>query len=172
MTNGFLTRKLFRPVLELLRQGATPEKLALSIALGAVIGLLPAIGCNTTLCALIALVWRLNLPAIQLINYFLYPLQIALLIPFFRLGEKLFRAPHLPLSVSQISAFAHVNLWGAVQLLWTTTWHAMVAWALLAPFAAALLYFLLVPTFRRLLKHLRATPPAAELNLIGQDVCR
>jgi uncharacterized protein (DUF2062 family) len=164
MTNGFLSRKLFRPLLELLRQGATPEKLALSIALGAVFGLLPAIGCNTTLCALIALVWRLNLPAIQLVNYFLYPLQIALLIPFFRLGEKLFGAPHLPLSVSQISAFAHANLWGAIQLLWTTTWHAMVAWALLAPFAAALLYFLLVPAFRRVLKHLHATPPAAELR--------
>lgn len=157
MTNGFLSRKLIRPLLELLRQGATPEKLALSIALGAVFGLLPAIGCNTTLCALIALIWRLNLPAIQLVNYFLYPLQIALLIPFFRLGEKLFRAPHLPLSVSQIYAFAHANLWGAIQLLWTTTWHAMVAWALLAPFAAALLYLLLVPAFRRVLKQVRAT---------------
>jgi uncharacterized protein (DUF2062 family) len=159
MTNGFLSRKLIRPLLELLRQGATPEKLALSIALGAVFGLLPAIGCNTTLCALIALIWRLNLPAIQLVNYFLYPLQIALLIPFFRLGEKLFRAPHLPLSVSQIYAFAHANLWGAIQLLWTTTWHAMVAWALLAPFAAALLYFLLVPALRGVLKQVRAARP-------------
>jgi len=164
MTNGFLARKLIRPLLELLRQGATPEKLALSIALGAVFGLLPAIGCNTTLCALIALVWRLNLPAIQLVNYFLYPLQIALLIPFFRLGEKLFRAPHLPLSVSQIYAFAHANLWGAIQLLWTTTWHAIVVWALLAPFAAAMLYFLLVPAFRRVLKHVRAIPPAVDLD--------
>src|ERR1700752_5013056 len=124
MTNGFLSRKLLRPLLELLRQGATPEKLALSIALGAVLALLPAIGCNTTLCALIALIWRLNLPAVQLVNYFLYPLQIALLIPFFRLGEKLFRAPHLPLSVSQIALMVHANFWGAVAFLWNTTWHA------------------------------------------------
>ena len=164
MTNGFLSRKLLRPLLELLRQGATPEKLALSIALGAVLALLPAIGCNTTLCALIALIWRLNLPAVQLVNYFLYPLQIALLIPFFRLGEKLFRAPHLPISVSQISAFAHANLWGAIKLLWTTTWHATVVWALIAPFVAALLYVLLVPAFRRVLKHVRAIPPHAELH--------
>ena len=61
MTKGFLTRKLIRPLLELLRQGVTPEKLALSIALGAVFGMLPALGCNTALCALIVLLWGLNL---------------------------------------------------------------------------------------------------------------
>lgn len=152
MTNGFLTRQLIRPLLELLRQGVTPEKLALSIALGAVLGVLPAIGCNTALCALIALIWRLNLPAIQIANYFLYPLQIVLLIPFFRLGEKVFRATHLPVSVPQIYAMVHSNLWGATKLLWTATWHAMVVWALFAPVVTALIYFLLVPALRQVLK--------------------
>jgi uncharacterized protein (DUF2062 family) len=167
MTNGFLTRKLIRPLLEILRQGVTPEKLSLSIALGAVMGVLPAIGWNTALCALIALIWRLNLPAIQLVNYFLYPLQIALLIPFFRLGEKLFRARHLPLSVAQIHEMAHANLWGTIQLLWTTTWHALVVWALLAPFLVALIYSLLAPALRRVLKHTQAGLPTAEVQTAG-----
>jgi len=167
MTNGFLTRKLFRPLLELLRQGVTPEQLSLSIALGAVLGMLPAIGWNTALCAVIALVWRLNLPAIQMMNYFVYPLQIALLLPFFRLGEKLFRAPHLPISVPQIYEMVRTNLWGAVVLLWTTTWHALVVWALIAPFVVGLIYLLLVPALRRVLRkthlHLAAAEiPAAE----------
>jgi uncharacterized protein (DUF2062 family) len=157
MTNGFLSRKLIRPLLELLRQGVTPEKLALSIALGAVLGVLPAIGCNTALCALIALILRLNLPAIQIVNYFLYPLQIALLIPFFRLGEKLFRAAHLPIGVPQIYEMVHTNLWGAIKLLWTATWHATVVWAFLAPIAAVLIYFLLVPALRHTLKQVRAS---------------
>lgn len=152
MRNGFLYRRLIGPVLDLLRQGTTPEKLALSLALGFVLGVFPAIGWNTTLCALIAFVWRLNLPAIQLTNYFLYPAQIALLLPFFRLGEKLFRARHLPISVPQIYQMAHANLWGAIRLLWSTTWHATVVWALMAPFFAAVLYFLLVPIFRRIVK--------------------
>jgi len=167
MTNGFLTRKLIRPLLEILRQGVTPEKLSLSIALGAVMGVLPAIGWNTALCALIALIWRLNLPAIQLVNYFLYPLQIALLIPFFRLGEKLFRAPHVPLSVAQIYEMAHANLWGTIKLLWTTTWHALVVWALLAPFLVALIYSLLAPALRRVLKHTQAGLPTAEVQTAG-----
>ena len=160
MTNGFLTRKLFRPLLELLRQGVTPEKLSLSIALGAVFGMLPAIGWNTALCAVIALIWRLNLPAIQMVNYFVYPLQIALLIPFFRLGEKLFRAPHLPISMPQIYEMVRTDLGGAILLLWTTTWHALVVWALIAPFVAALLYLLILPALRRILKKTHVHLPA------------
>jgi len=170
MTNGYLTRKIIRPLLELLRQGVTPEKLSLSIALGAVLGMLPMIGWNTALCAVIALVWRLNLPAIQMVNYFLYPLQIALLLPFFRLGEKLFGAPHLPISVPQIYGMVRTNLWGAVALLWTTTWHALVVWALIAPFVAALIYFPLLPAFRRVLKktHVHLQPgDAAGATLNG-----
>jgi uncharacterized protein (DUF2062 family) len=167
MTNGYLTRKLIRPLLELLRQGATPEKLSLSIALGAVFGMIPAIGWNTALCALIALIWRLNLPAIQMVNYFVYPLQIAMLIPFFRLGELLFRAPHLPLSVSQIYGMTRTNLWGAVKLLWTTTWHALVVWMLIAPIVAALLYLLLLPGFRRVLKKTSVHVATAEASVAG-----
>jgi uncharacterized protein (DUF2062 family) len=167
MTNGFLTRKLIRPLLELLRQGATPEQLALSIALGVVVGVFPAIGWSTALCALIALIWRLNLPAIQLVNYFAYPLQVALLIPFFRMGEKLFGAPHLPISVSQIYELTRTHLWGAIKLLWTTTWHAFVAWALIAPFVAALIYFLLVPALRHVLKQVHAAVPPVEVPAAG-----
>jgi len=71
--SGFLYRKLVRPILDLLQQGVTPEKIALSVALGAAIGVFPALGWTTILCAIVALVWKLNLPAIQIINYFMYP---------------------------------------------------------------------------------------------------
>ena len=160
MKDNFFRRRLIQPILDLLRQGVTPQKLALSIALGLTLGVFPALGFTTALCALAALVLHLNLPAIQLVNYFVYPLQIALLIPFFRLGEKLFRAPHLPLSIPQIYAMIHANMADAVRTLWTTTWHAMVVWCLLAPVAAVLVYASLVPVLRRALR--RQTQPAAE----------
>jgi uncharacterized protein (DUF2062 family) len=158
---GFLERRLVRPLLELLRQGVTPERLALSIALGATLGVFPALGLTTTMCAIVALVFRLNLPAIQLVNYFVYPLQIALLIPFFRLGEKLFRAPHLPLSVPQIYAMIHTSVTGAVRALWTTTWHAIVGWCLTAPLAALVLYLTLVPALRRVARRKLVSIPEA-----------
>jgi uncharacterized protein (DUF2062 family) len=150
--NGFFYRKLVNPILDLLRQGVTPEKIALSVALGAAVGVFPALGTTTALCAVAALVLKLNLPAIQVVNYFMYPAQIALLLPFFRFGEKLFGAKHLPLSVSQIYDMIHAGIWNAIKVLWTTTWHAIVVWALLAPAFVALLYAILAPLLRRALR--------------------
>jgi uncharacterized protein (DUF2062 family) len=152
MKGGFFYRRMGRPILDLLRQGVTPEKLALSLALGIAIGVFPLLGTTTALCALMALILRLNLPAIQIVNYFAYPAQIALLIPFFRAGEKLFGAPHLPLSVSQIVAMVRESFWGATRMLWTTIWHAAMAWCLVAPFLAGLAYLVLVPVLRRVLR--------------------
>lgn len=160
MTEGFLQRRLVRPILDLLRQGVTPEKIALSVALGVALGVFPVLGSTTALCALAALVLRLNLPAIQIVNYFVYPLQIALLVPFFRLGERLFRAPHLPLSVPQIYAMIHANMWNAIRSLWTTTWHAILVWWMFAPVFVAIAYAILAPALRRVLR--RQSARAAE----------
>jgi len=157
MKDGLLKRRLVRPVRLLLQQGVTPERMALSLTLGVVLGIFPVLGTTTVLCAVAAVVLKLNLPAIQIVNYFLYPVQIALLIPFFRLGELVFRAPHFPVSVAQIREMAHVSVWNTVQRLWTTTWHAIVVWGLLAPVAAGIFYCLLKPVLRRALP--AARPP-------------
>jgi uncharacterized protein (DUF2062 family) len=147
---SFFRRRVARPILELLRQGVTPEKMALSLALGAALGVFPVLGTTTALCALVAFIWRLNLPAIQIVNYFVYPLQIALILPFFRAGEILFGAPHLPLSLAQILAVVHASFWGATRFLWTTIWHAAVAWCLIAPMFVALAYVILAALLRRI----------------------
>ena len=152
MREGILYRKLVLPILDLLRQGVTPEKLALGLAIGGALGVFPALGCTTLLCTIVAIVLRLNLPAIQIVNYFVYPIQIALLVPFFRLGEKLFRAAPLPVSIAQIQGMIHANAWAAVRFLWTTTWHAIVAWGLIAPVFVGLAYLILTPILRRVLQ--------------------
>src|SRR6202030_4029567 len=162
MEEGYFKRRLVRPILDLLRQGVTPEKIALSVALGAALGLFPALGWSTTLCAIAAIVLRLNLPAIQIVNYFVYPAQIALLVPFFRWGERLFRAPHFPISGPQILALFHAGTWVAIKLLWTTIWHAMVVWGMMAPVFVGLLYVILTPVLRRVLH--REVIPTAETD--------
>ena len=90
-----------------LSQGISPQRLALTLALGFAIGCLPMIGIPTALCLVIALGLRLNIPAIQAANYAAMPLQIALIFPFVRLGRWMFASgnharfergmlPHLP----------------------------------------------------------------------------
>ena len=162
MEEGYFKRRLVRPILDLLRQGVTPEKIALSVALGSALGVFPTLGWSTTLCAIAAIVLRLNLPAIQLVNYFVYPAQIVLLVPFFRLGEKLFHASHFPISVPQIYSLFRESAWSATKLLWTTIWHAMVVWGMIAPVFVGLVYLILTPLLRRVLH--REVIPTAETD--------
>jgi len=164
MKGNFLQRRIIKPLVKMLRQGVTPEKLALSLALSAALAVIPAFGWSVWLCGLVGLALGLNLPVMQVVNYFLYPAQIALLLPFFRLGEKLFRAPHLPLSISQIFSMVRANFWGAIKFLWDTTWHAVVVWAILAPFAVGLIYLVLLPIFRRVVNRQSTPRPTAEAH--------
>lgn len=146
-----------RRIIDLLRQGVTPEKLALSLALGVVLGLFPVLGTTTALCAMAALILRLNLPAIQLVNYVVYPAQLALLIPFFRIGEWLFHSPRLPLSITQVVGMFSANYWHTMRLLSVSMCHAIVAWCLLAPFAVPLMYGIFLLALRRALRKSRST---------------
>jgi uncharacterized protein (DUF2062 family) len=85
-----------------------PEALALIVALGLVFGTFPVYGCSTLLCLLAALVLRLNAPAVQAVNYLATPLQLALLVPFHRVGRLLFPSQAAPAGL--VSAFAAASL--------------------------------------------------------------
>ena len=146
----FFHRRLVRPIVDLLIQGITPEKIALSIAFGLVLGVFPALGWTTLLCLLVAVWLKVNVPAMQLVNYLAYPLQLALLVPFIRAGEVLFRAPKLVISLPQILAMVRADVWHAVTALWVATIHAIVVWTLIAPAAVYLIYKILSPILMRL----------------------
>lgn len=126
-------------------QGVTPEKIALSMAVGVALGIFPVIGATTVLCAAAAVLFRLNLPVIQIVNYALYPLQIILLIPFLRAGERLFHAGPLAFSLTQVVNLVRRNAFRAAAALWTSIWHAIAVWCLVAPIVIAILYFALKP---------------------------
>ena len=101
-TQSVWTRRVVTPLVNQLRQGITPEKISMTIALGLVLGVFPILGATTILCGLAAVRLGLNQPIIQLVNYVAYPLQLLALIPFYRAGETLFRQPHLPLSIPML----------------------------------------------------------------------
>ena len=133
-----------------LKMGITPERLALCIGLGIAIGLVPALGTTTLLCTLAAILFHLNLPAIQLVNYFVYPLQLALLIPFIRAGEWLFGVKPLNLSLELIQRMMKADLWETVISLWSATMRAVMVWLLIAPVVVALVYLVMTPILRKL----------------------
>lgn len=128
---------------EWLRQGVSPRRLALTLALGFAIGCFPLFGLTTLLCAAVALALRLNLPAIQAANYVAMPLQLALIWPFLRLGAKLMPKFAVPLTLQGPPKEMMTHLGGAAS-------GALLAWLVCAVPAVLLITFGLTPLLRRI----------------------
>lgn len=127
----------------------SPNRLALCVAIGVVVGNIPILGISTLLCAAIALVFRLNLPAIQIVQAAMAPTQLLLIIPFVRLGEWILRAPRQPVSIKEGFDLLAQGAGHAIVALWEAILHAGFAWMLVAPFAALVFYRILTPVFER-----------------------
>jgi uncharacterized protein (DUF2062 family) len=159
-----LQTKIIEPLLAILRAGVTPEKIALSLALGLTLGVFPALGTTTILCLAAALLLRLNLPAIQMANLAAYPMQLILFIPFIRLGELAFGVPVSSLTLAKVAALISANAWLAIHTLWTTTMHAIAVWAVISVPIAIALYFIFASLLRALWRNsvrFGAEPPTS-----------
>jgi uncharacterized protein (DUF2062 family) len=152
---AFVRRRLIDPILELLRQGVTPEKIALSLAFGLGIGIFPVLGVSTILCTIIAIALRLNLPAIQLVNYLASPLQLALIIPFVRVGEHLLGLAPQPLSISEGFRLMGAGVPHSIIVLWDAIVHAALGWIVLGPFIIYGLYRVFRPILVRVVRSRR-----------------
>lgn len=147
--SNWLQRRFIDPLVNLLKQGMNPDRLALCVAIAVVVGNIPILGLSTALCTVIALALRLNLPAMQLVQALMAPTQLLLIIPYLRLGEWLLRAPPQPLSIKAGLALLAQGIGHAVVVLWDAILHAGFAFLVTAPLTIFLLYRILVPVFVR-----------------------
>jgi uncharacterized protein (DUF2062 family) len=149
------------PVLAQLRQGVTPRKLALSLALGVVVSVMPVLGITALVAVALGALLRLNQPAILAANYAAYPLQILLFIPFFEAGAWITGGPPIRFSLAQLRAEMAEGLWATVVRYAEANLRALVAWGIVAVPATLLLAFLLRPPLARLPLPRDPEPPAA-----------
>jgi len=147
-----LQRWVVQPVMGLLRQGAEPERLAWSLALGAVVGVNPLIGSTTLLALGLASVFRLNLVASQVGNHAMYPVEIALFPVFVKLGSMLFSTAKLPLNGKALLEAVKHHPWDTTRVLWVWEWHALVVWAGFAVVAMPAIALGLRPMLERMQK--------------------
>lgn len=157
---GWWRRRVLAPIVAQLRQGITPQQIAFTLAAGTVIGIFPVLGTTTALCGLFGLALRLNQPIIQLVNYLVYPVQIALLFPFYRAGEWLFGLTPVPLlSITELA-----QRFGADPLQFFSD-YGLVAlcgaavWLLMAPLLTGGLYLALRGPVQMLALGLRRSRP-------------
>lgn len=136
-------------VLEYLQSGLAPRQLAFTLALGFAIGCIPLLGVTTAICALLALVLRLNMPAIQAANWVAMPLQVVLLIPFLRLGQWLFRGQSIAFNPKVLAAQIEAAPWHVLVQMSGLFGHALLAWLITAGPALLLMTLLLTPLMHR-----------------------
>ncbi|MBX0332092.1 DUF2062 domain-containing protein [Pontibacter sp. HSC-14F20] len=149
--SSFFKHRITQPVLNLLRQGMTPHKLAVTVALGTVVGILPALGVTTVIGTALAARFRLNIAATVLVSYLVHPLQLLLIIPFIKAGIFMFGLDDLKLTLDEMIAMFRIDWLAALNKLWMANLAAVSAWAILAIPVGALLYFALLPVLKRVL---------------------
>lgn len=137
--------------------GATPRKLAWSIAAGLVIGVNPIVGSTTLLCLAVTFPCRLNPVATQIANHAMFPAELALVIPFIRLGARVFHSAAMPLSPGLFFQAMRHNPLALAGQLWVWEWHAFLLWAAIAVVAVPAIAFALRPVLewlnRRIQRH-------------------
>jgi hypothetical protein len=155
----FFWKHLVKPLLDLLRTGATPRRLAWSLAVGAALGINPILGISSLACLAAAFIFRLNVVATQIINHLVFPIQLALIVVFLGAGDRVFRtAAHEPMSRDAFTHAIHAHDWATAQLLWTWEWHALTVWLFCAVPLTPLVALALTPALEALLGSLKHQP--------------
>ncbi|KAI8919867.1 hypothetical protein DFJ77DRAFT_507201 [Powellomyces hirtus] len=150
--NAFFRTRVLLPFKIALRAGTAPDKLAMSMTMAVVFGLFPVLGVTSVLCFLAAWRWGLNTPIMQAINLVLTPVDVALSLPFMRLGETLLHRDPLPLSPSQLLDFLkQAGFWNGIGTLLKGLGCALFGWAFVMAPAGAALYYALRPILRRVM---------------------
>ncbi len=131
------------PLKKFLSCGLSPRKVALTLALGVTIGIMPVLWGTTLLCFAAAFFFRLNQAGILAVNYLVYPLQLALFLIFFRMGDKLFSGGPATTSPWHGGHFcAYLAGAGAANI------KAIGVWCLIAPPLAAIIYAVSFPVLK------------------------
>ena len=192
----FWRRRLSDPIKAQLTQGITPDKIALTIAIGVACGIFPFLGFATLLCFVVAWVLRLNQPIIHLVNQLLWPLHLLCIPLFVRLGELIYHAPGTGFNLHQFLHQLVEDWWPhrgqhehrGRQMFYQLVedwWHhpidfldrfgriglhTLTAWALATPVIIAAIYFILRPFLRTVTAVVKTPPPAQGLEARGRPV--
>ena len=141
-------QRLLQPLANRLKviatSGLSPRDLARTICVGTAIGLMPLIWGSSLICILAGRWFRLNQLVLQSVNYLLYPLQLALLMPFCRLGNSLLPGGPAMTTQQLSNLLLHGHFIETLPLLALLSLKGVVIWSIIVPLAAILVCRLIV----------------------------
>ncbi len=133
--------KIKSTLLNQLKQGTSPHKIAQSMSFGFVLGTIPILGATTALCGIFGIIFKLNHVIVQMINYIVYPLQLILVIPFIRMGEWIFHQAPVPIYLPELIEQFKLNFWQSMERYLYTGLMGVCAWLLISPVLYAFVYW-------------------------------
>ena len=147
---NFFQRRLIDPIVAQLTQGLTPEKIALTIAIGSSIAMFPLLGTTTIICLIVGVFMKLNQPIIQTVNYACTPIHLPFIFYSFKWGERLFGAAHSRLEMRVMRRLLVEDPMQFARDYGATAFHAIVVWAILVPFWGLAVYYIARPILREI----------------------
>ncbi len=145
----FLKEKLINPITGFLKQGLSPSRLAEGISWGIVVGFIPILGSTTIICTFVSFARKINMGVIQLIQWFVYPLQLLFFLPFLKLGGKLTGTP-VPFSMSEIQLLATKDPLAFLHAFAVANLGAVIVWIPVAIAVWLVCFFILKKIFARI----------------------
>ncbi|ESQ33434.1 hypothetical protein EUTSA_v10008879mg [Eutrema salsugineum] len=160
---AWFSKKISEPLVQILRRGAEPKQLAFSAAIGITMGVFPICGVTVLLCgvAIASLGSLCHAPTVMLFNFIATPIELSLVVPFLRLGEKLTGGAHFPLTSD---ALKKVFTGQASREVFFSIGNALLGWLIATPFVVVGLYILFLPCFTILVRKFGSASPTAKTH--------
>jgi uncharacterized protein (DUF2062 family) len=140
------------PIAAQLTQGITPEKIALTLAVGSALALFPILGTTTLLCLMAGILLRLNQPIIQLVNALCTPIHLPVIYCMVRLGNWAFKEPSEHLGIRMMNHMLWEDPKEFFEKFGLTAIHAIAAWFVILPFWLVAIYIIALPVLREALR--------------------
>lgn len=145
----YLKKKIVTPLLEYIKKGMSVPKMSLTLTLGICLGIMPLIGISGWILLLLALVFKLNIPVLQLINYIIAVLKYLLFIPFLKIGHKMFFPREQTPEIQNLLVSYQADFLGTFKSFWHMNLGGILLWALVAIPLGIFIYYKSQPILHR-----------------------
>lgn len=149
MFRSWMKRKVLLPLRKALKNGISHKRLATSLALGVIIGLIPFYGLTTILVGVVAYALRLDFVIMQAIHYVVHPIQLILLIPFLKIGNTVLAKNDIDFTIKEYITLFKTDFWMALSEFWKLNLYAVIIWIIISIPLFILLYRVFFFSIRR-----------------------
>ena len=141
-TQSWLQANVVQPVKDVVTQGITPAKLAMSFSAGVCGGVFPIPGMTTPVTVLLAWLFAANVVVASVLNLLLTPVNFATVLPFMYFGCSVMSVEPVPLSVQVLTDDLKTDLQGTLAKYGAQIGYGVVGWTAVLPFLAGAAYAL------------------------------